>query len=419
MPQFERDSFGDVRCDQCGMLFNTAEALRIHKTKFCIGIKDSGISRYYSPVMTRPRSRSYFQPHMPVPPPLLPPPPPPPQLHLTTMRASSPQPSSPPHIRRHNNLSSSSSSSPPFDRNPFNPINPNNPDFDAHNANGIDPRKNKSNWNTPTDDDLLDDAEPELRVTIKSPAPLPDITITKQKKQRSSSSLSSTSVVVQRPHASNSPTILHVATNRPIDRPPTNYYADIVGRSTTRFSPPPQPFILHPTPQPIPPPPPMMPDEDGARISVVSSPDGNEITIVAKSRPAKVKPTVAANTSIRKNAAIDKLNNYKNKKSIEQSLRDQHDTLLRDTLRDVKRSKLNRSDPLNNLIEQVNTLEISSFFSLKKQIHYNNNIREKKEQHKLTTKFLIFNFQLSSKNSINYTKRKKEQCLGICKVKKI
>jgi hypothetical protein len=33
------------KCDQCGMIFPSTEALFKHKTRFCIGVKDSGIGR--------------------------------------------------------------------------------------------------------------------------------------------------------------------------------------------------------------------------------------------------------------------------------------------------------------------------------------------------------------------------------------
>jgi hypothetical protein len=33
------------KCDQCGMVFQSDDALFRHKTRFCIGVKDSGISR--------------------------------------------------------------------------------------------------------------------------------------------------------------------------------------------------------------------------------------------------------------------------------------------------------------------------------------------------------------------------------------
>jgi hypothetical protein len=33
------------KCDQCGMVFPTDESLFKHKTRFCIGVKDSGIGR--------------------------------------------------------------------------------------------------------------------------------------------------------------------------------------------------------------------------------------------------------------------------------------------------------------------------------------------------------------------------------------
>lgn len=34
------------RCDQCGMAFPSDESLFKHKTRFCIGVKDSGINRH-------------------------------------------------------------------------------------------------------------------------------------------------------------------------------------------------------------------------------------------------------------------------------------------------------------------------------------------------------------------------------------
>lgn len=33
------------KCDQCGMIFPSTDALFKHKTRFCIGVKDSGIGR--------------------------------------------------------------------------------------------------------------------------------------------------------------------------------------------------------------------------------------------------------------------------------------------------------------------------------------------------------------------------------------
>lgn len=33
------------KCDQCGMVFPSNDALFKHKTRFCIGVKDSGINR--------------------------------------------------------------------------------------------------------------------------------------------------------------------------------------------------------------------------------------------------------------------------------------------------------------------------------------------------------------------------------------
>ena len=39
----------NVKCDQCGMLFNSSETLRQHKNQFCVGTEDSGIKNY-SPV---------------------------------------------------------------------------------------------------------------------------------------------------------------------------------------------------------------------------------------------------------------------------------------------------------------------------------------------------------------------------------
>ena len=38
------------KCNQCGMIFPTDEALFKHRTRFCIGLKDSGNGRrvYYS-----------------------------------------------------------------------------------------------------------------------------------------------------------------------------------------------------------------------------------------------------------------------------------------------------------------------------------------------------------------------------------
>ena len=33
------------KCNQCGMIFPTDEALFKHRTRFCIGLKDSGIGR--------------------------------------------------------------------------------------------------------------------------------------------------------------------------------------------------------------------------------------------------------------------------------------------------------------------------------------------------------------------------------------
>lgn len=37
------------KCDQCGMLFTSTDSLRIHKEKFCIGVMDSGVNRIDSP----------------------------------------------------------------------------------------------------------------------------------------------------------------------------------------------------------------------------------------------------------------------------------------------------------------------------------------------------------------------------------
>ncbi len=36
------------RCVQCGMIFPNDDALSKHKTRFCIGVKDSGIGRKLS-----------------------------------------------------------------------------------------------------------------------------------------------------------------------------------------------------------------------------------------------------------------------------------------------------------------------------------------------------------------------------------
>ena len=33
------------KCDQCGMVFPSDDSLFKHKTRFCIGVKDSGINR--------------------------------------------------------------------------------------------------------------------------------------------------------------------------------------------------------------------------------------------------------------------------------------------------------------------------------------------------------------------------------------
>lgn len=40
MPTYQR-----YKCDQCGMIFPSNESLFKHKTRFCIGVKDSGIGR--------------------------------------------------------------------------------------------------------------------------------------------------------------------------------------------------------------------------------------------------------------------------------------------------------------------------------------------------------------------------------------
>ena len=47
------------KCDQCGMIFPSTEALFKHKTRFCIGVKDSGIGRkpVYSDDEDTPESR--------------------------------------------------------------------------------------------------------------------------------------------------------------------------------------------------------------------------------------------------------------------------------------------------------------------------------------------------------------------------
>jgi hypothetical protein len=36
------------KCAQCGMIFPNDEALSKHKTRFCIGVKDSGIGRKFN-----------------------------------------------------------------------------------------------------------------------------------------------------------------------------------------------------------------------------------------------------------------------------------------------------------------------------------------------------------------------------------
>lgn len=38
-------SYQKYKCDQCGMVFPSNESLFKHKTRFCIGVKDSGIGR--------------------------------------------------------------------------------------------------------------------------------------------------------------------------------------------------------------------------------------------------------------------------------------------------------------------------------------------------------------------------------------
>jgi hypothetical protein len=40
MPTYQK-----YKCDQCGMIFPSNESLFKHKTRFCIGVKDSGIGR--------------------------------------------------------------------------------------------------------------------------------------------------------------------------------------------------------------------------------------------------------------------------------------------------------------------------------------------------------------------------------------
>lgn len=62
------------KCDQCGMVFPSDESLFKHKTRFCIGVKDSGIGR--KPVYsddeeldhptTRSTRRKVIQHHSPV-----------------------------------------------------------------------------------------------------------------------------------------------------------------------------------------------------------------------------------------------------------------------------------------------------------------------------------------------------------------
>ena len=39
------NSYQKYKCDQCGMVFPSNDALFKHKTRFCIGVKDSGIGR--------------------------------------------------------------------------------------------------------------------------------------------------------------------------------------------------------------------------------------------------------------------------------------------------------------------------------------------------------------------------------------
>ncbi|CAF1056579.1 unnamed protein product [Adineta ricciae] len=42
-------SYQPIKCAQCGMTFPNDDALMKHKSKFCVGVKDSGINRKYNP----------------------------------------------------------------------------------------------------------------------------------------------------------------------------------------------------------------------------------------------------------------------------------------------------------------------------------------------------------------------------------
>lgn len=358
----------DVKCDQCGMLFNTGEALSIHKQKFCIGIRDSGVNRYYSPIIRPPpsaRDRVTFPANLPryIPPARLTPVPPPPRGRSPLIGSRLSPVNVRPFMNRANTMS------PPFDRIPYNPINPNNPDFDPNNPNvGNDPRKNKSNWNTPDDEEQGRRSAPPSgsrmryhphKSPVHTPAPALDnnqvsILITSDPVNLSPNYIRRPSSITINPHlnpSSPEPRVINI----------TNIYEAAPNHGVSGNNPhlvePNNTYVTVVSPRPAPAP-------QMTRV-IVRTP--SPIEIIA----GPVKPVfVAPSSGMTAKTAINKLNDYKNKKSIEQSIKDQHDTLVRDTLKDKKKKKKNSmttAETYRALIEDVSSTytseEVLNFIS--------------------------------------------------------
>ena len=339
--------YDDVKCDQCGMLFNTGEALGIHKQKFCIGIRDSGVNRYYSPIMRPPpsaRERVTFPANLPR---YMPP------ARLSPVGRLSPPPVgsrlSPVNVRPIMNRANTMS--PPFDRIPYNPINPNNPDFDPNNPNvGNDPRKNKSNWNTPDDGDGGRRSAPPSgsrmryhphKSPIHTPAPAlnNDHPITSDPVNLSPNYIRRSSSITINPHlnpSSPEPRVINI----------TNIYEVAPSHGGNPHLEP-DTHVTIVSPRPAPPP-------QVTRV-IVRTPTPIEI-ITGSTKPVFVAPS----SGMTAKTAINKLNDYKNKKSIEQSIKDQHDTLVRDTLKDTKKKKkssMTAAETYRALIEDVSSFD--------------------------------------------------------------
>lgn len=339
----------DVKCDQCGMLFNTGEALSIHKQKFCIGIRDSGVNRYYSPIMRAPpsaRERVIFPANLPryIPPARLSPVPPPRVRSPLVGSRLSP-------VNGRPFLSRANTSSPPFDRIPYNPINPNNPEFDPNNPNvGNDPRKNKSNWNTPHDTERGRSGPPTGSRMRYNPMPTPAPALNNDQilNPIASDPANLSPNYIRRPSSITINPHLNPSSPEPRVINITNIYEAAPNGGISSNNPHLEPYVTIVSPRPAPPPP---PPPQVTRV-IVRTPTPVEI-ITAPGKPVFVAPS----SGMTAKTAINKLNDYKNKKSIEQSMKDQHDTLVRDTLKDKKKKKNSNSvsaaETYRALIEDV------------------------------------------------------------------